>query len=89
MAATNDKQAALELEQAAFDSQLPELLQEHSLEFVVFRDRKPVGFFKTYDEAYNHALDTFGLDTVFLIAQVVEQDRMPASISWYAGVMFG
>jgi hypothetical protein len=89
MNATEPKLFALKVEQAAFDRLLPEMLEEHRGQFVVVHDQKPCGFFTTYDGAYAFALDTFGLDTVFLISEVIEPDNTPASISWHSGVMFG
>ena len=88
MSAQTPKLPALEAEQATFDHLLPELLKEHRGEFVVVYGQEPRGFFKTYNDAYSFALDSYGLDSVFLISEVVEHDNKPASISWSAGVMF-
>jgi hypothetical protein len=79
----------LQAEQHAFNEHLEGMLAEHPNEFVVFHDGKVAGFFKTYDEAYGFALDSYGLDAVFLISQVIRRDTQPASVSWQAGVMFG
>jgi hypothetical protein len=79
----------IQSEQNAFDQQLPQMLEEHPGEFVVFHGGKPLGFFSAYDQAYSFALDELGLDEVFLVSQVISRDAQPASISWYAGVMFG
>ena len=79
----------LRIEQDAFISLLPKMLDEHPGQFTVFHAGEPAGFFRTYDEAYGFALKTFGLDTPFLVSQVIPPDTAPASLSWYAGVMFG
>jgi len=83
------RQGLLAKEQAAFDQLLPAMLLEHPNEFVVFHGGRPEGYFPTYDAAYAFALDTFGLDAVVLVAEVRERSSAPASISWYAGAMFG
>jgi hypothetical protein len=86
---TPERLNLLRVEQSAFDEQLEGMLAEHPNEFAVFHGGKAAGFFLTYDEAYAFALDTFGLDGAFLISQVIRRDTQPASLSWYAGVMFG
>jgi hypothetical protein len=89
MNATPSKLSALEVEQAAFDRLLPKMLEEHRGQFVVVYGQESRGFFTAYDDAYEFALNNFGLDTVFLISEVIERDSTPASLSWHSGVMFG
>lgn len=79
----------LEQEQAAFDAQLEKLLAEHKGEFVLFKDGKPVQFFKRHEDAYAAGLDLYGLDRFFLVAPIEHPDPGPVSISWEAGVLFG
>ena len=79
----------LQEEQAAFDSQLPDLLREHRGQFILFKDGHPVGFFADHGSAYAAGLERFGLDAVFLVAPVEPPRRQPISFSWQAGVMFG
>jgi hypothetical protein len=86
---TPDRLDLLQVEQNAFDKSLEGMLADHPNEFVVFHGGEPVAYFKTYDEAYGFALDTYGLDAVFLVSQVIRRDTQPASLSWYSGVMFG
>jgi len=76
-------------EQAAFDSQLDELLRAHPGKYVLFRNGKPIAFFDDYPSAYAAALREFGLGPVFLIAPIVKPNPQPVSISWEAGVMLG
>lgn len=79
---------ALHREQDAFDSQLPQMLPHHSGEYVVFKDGKPAGFFPTYQDAYEAALDSYGLDGTFLVSEVAERPIQSVSIAWDHGVMF-
>jgi hypothetical protein len=86
---STERKDLLQVEQSAFDQQLESMLTEHADQFVVFQGGRAAGFFPTYNEAYAYALDTYGLDAVFLISQVIRRDTQPASLSWYAGAMFG
>jgi hypothetical protein len=79
----------LQEEQAAFDSQLNDLLKEHRGEFVLFKDGRPVGFFEDHVSAYAAGLEKFGVGAVFLVAPVHPQSHQPISFAWEAGVMFG
>lgn len=81
--------STLEQEQAAFERALDELVEEHGGEFVVFKDCAPVAFFKDHRSAYEYGLDEYGLDEVFLVAEVLRRDPVPVSFSWQSGVMFG
>lgn len=78
----------LEREQAAFDSQLEEILKQHEGEFVLFKDGQPIDFFPAYDAAYRAGIDRFGLDQTFLVSDVKRRPPEITSISWQAGVMF-
>ena len=80
---------AVEREQAAFDARLDEMLREHPAEFVLFQGGKPVGFFPTYDEAYQAGLTAFGADSPFLVSEVKRRVPQTTSMAWEAGVMFG
>jgi hypothetical protein len=77
----------LEREQKAFDEQLDDMMREHEGEFVLFRDQRPVGFFASYNEAYQAGLDQFGLDDVYIVSEVKRRDSYATSITWAAGVM--
>lgn len=78
--------AELELEQAAFNAQLEEMLHEHQGEFVVFKGGRPVAFFGSYEEAYRAALDQFGPEETFLVSEVKRRMPQATSIAWEAGV---
>ena len=82
-----DRMKALQREQDAFDQRVAELLVEHQGEFLVFHKGAPVGFFETYNEAYQAGIDRLGLDEVYLIAKVEEKKPETASLSWQFGVL--
>jgi hypothetical protein len=77
----------LQREQDAFDAELPRLLPEHPGEFVIFKDKHPVAFFRSFDEAYGEALKRFGLDEIFLITQVAEPSPTSLSLTWDLAVL--
>lgn len=79
---------SIEREQRAFDAQLDTLLEEHNGEFVLFRNEKPVQFFKTYEEAYRAGLNLFGVDQAFFVSEVKRREPQTTSLAWEAGVMF-
>jgi len=77
----------LQVEQDAFDAALSDLMLDHKGEFVVFKDQKPVGFFKSFQAAYESGLRRFGLDSVFLVSPVGVQPNHSSSLSWDLGVL--
>ena len=76
----------LEEQQSAFDAQLDEMMRDHDGEFVLFRDGRPVEFFKSYNEAYQAGLDRFGLDEVYIVSEVKRRDHHATSVTWAAGM---
>lgn len=86
MSAIAQEVAELELEQAAFNAQLDEMLKEHAGEFVVFKGGRAVAFFAGYDEAYRAALERFGPDETFIVSEVKRRTPEVTSIAWEAGV---
>jgi hypothetical protein len=81
-------QDLLQREQDAFDASLADMLGEHEGAFVIFKDEHPVAFYDTLDQAYAEALHRFGLESVFLISQVVPRRPASVSLSWDLGVMY-
>ena len=79
----------LQEEQAAFEAQLDSLFGAHANEYVLFKGGKPVAFFPDHSTAYAAALERFGVDATFLIAQVRKTVPLPVSLSWEAGVLVG
>ncbi len=64
------------------------MLKDHAGEFVVIHDGSVVGFYSSYQAAYEDALKRFGVDEVFLVSEVKKRSPEPVSISWQTGVMF-
>jgi hypothetical protein len=85
---THDDFASLQAEQEAFDKALDALMEEHAGQFVVFKDRKVVGFFPTYLDAYRAGVERFGADAVFLLSEVRVKAPETPSVSWCSGAMF-
>jgi hypothetical protein len=79
----------LQEEQDAFDAMLDELIVDHIGQFALFRDKRPVGFFPDYNDAYRAGLAKFGTDGVFLVSEVKKREKETPSISWSTGAMFG
>jgi len=89
MTTSKNSQSAIEAEQAAFDSQLDELMKEHAGQFALFHAGKPAGFFQTFEQAYRGGLERFGVDGVFLVSEVRKRGPEVSSISWLTGAMSG
>ena len=79
----------LRREQEAFERLLSQLLEEHRGEYAVFRDGKPIGFYRSREVAYREALDCCGLDAVFLVSEVTETVTESVSVTWEFGLMSG
>jgi hypothetical protein len=79
----------LRQEQEAFERQLDALLTDHEGQYVVFQGGKVVAFFDDHESAYAAALDRFGPDATFVVAQIRKSPPQPVSVAWDAGVMFG
>jgi microcompartment protein CcmL/EutN len=77
-------------EKAAFERELPTLMQEHAGEFVVFFRGSCHGIFASFEAAYQAALEQFGSTAEFLVSRI-EIPGAPEAVSMalYAGVMFG
>lgn len=79
----------LRANQVAFDAALPQLLEEHSGEIVVFANGELWKLFGRYETAYRDALAEFGTEGHFLLSEVKERPAMPVSFSLDAGLLFG
>ncbi len=86
---TTESIARLRQEQDAFEKLLPELLKEHRGEYAVFRECKPVGFYRSREVAYRAGLASCGLDGVFLVSEVTESESDVVSVVWEFGLMSG
>lgn len=69
MAAAAHPAASLEENIAAYNEMRQELEDNHFGEWVVFYDRRLVGFFPTYSDAADRAMEAFD-DDPYLIRQV-------------------
>ena len=75
-----DRLERLARERGAFESEREALLASHAGEFVVFKDRKVVLFDGTFQGAYEQAVDRFGIDDVFFLAEVRPKVQQPPFI---------
>ena len=75
---------ALEREIAAYERDLPELLENFSGKYVVYHDDRRLGSYDSFENAANAAVAAFGMGP-FLIRQVRPEQPvmpMPASIAY-------
>lgn len=68
------RKASLEQELAWYESNKAEWLNTHLGKFALVGKKKAVGFYSTYEAAFEAGLDEFGIGTDFLIKQVVEHE---------------
>jgi hypothetical protein len=59
-----------------YEKNKPKWLREEANQFVVICADDVAGFFPTFTQAYEAALRRFGVDRLFLIKQVLPQDRI-------------
>ena len=68
------REACLEQELAWYESNKAEWLNAHLGEFALVGKKRAVGFYPTYEAAFEAGLEAFGIGTDFLIKQVVEHE---------------
>ncbi len=51
-----------------------EWLKEHRGQYVVVKDNTVLDFFPTFEAAYRAGADTWGINTDFLVKQIVEHE---------------
>jgi len=73
-------------ESARFRAALPLLLDRYPEKWVVFKDGEVQRVFDDEETAFVEAVRTYGIDTGFVIAQVIED---PGPIPITAGIYFG
>ncbi len=66
---------ALEIELAYFERHRAQWLSDHPGEFVLIKEEECVGFFDTFDAAYEAGVGKWGVVT-FLIKEVLGEDRI-------------
>lgn len=71
---TQKSKASLAEELSWYESNKSTWLDSHADEFVLIGGKKTVGFFASYEKAFEAGLGAFGLGTDFLIKQVVEHE---------------
>jgi hypothetical protein len=71
---TEKPKAALQQELDCYASNKAEWLNAHPGEFALVGKKRAVGFYPTYEAAFEAGLEEFGIGTDFLIKQVVEHD---------------
>jgi len=71
---TAKTKASLSDELSWYESNKSAWLGPHSGEFVLIGGKDTIGFFPSYEKAFEAGLETFGIGTDFLIKQVVEHE---------------
>jgi hypothetical protein len=61
-------------ELSLYESHKSEWLKSHSGKFVLISHKTPAGFYSSYEMAFEVGLEKFGINSDFLIKQVVEQE---------------
>jgi hypothetical protein len=64
----------LQQELAWYESNKAEWLNTHLGKFALVGKKRAVGFYPTYEAAFEAGLEEFGIGTAFLIKQVVEHE---------------
>lgn len=71
---SSEKESVLEREIAAFEEQLPSMLEEHRGKYVVFHGDNNLGYWHCQADAINAAYKKLG-NVPFLVERVSEYDR--------------
>lgn len=69
-----ENKSSLQGELSWYESNKAGWLSTHLGEFALVGNKAAVGFFPTYEAAFEAGLKTFGIGTDFLIKQVVEHE---------------
>ena len=72
MASTEDVRLAKELEYYALHKE--EWLKVHREQYVVIKEETLLNFFPTFEDAYQAGAGTWGINTDFLVKQIVEHE---------------
>lgn len=70
----HEHKPSLEEELSWYESNKAEWLNSHLGEFALVGKKRAVGFYPTYEAAFEAGLEAFGIGTDFLIKQVVEHE---------------
>jgi hypothetical protein len=69
-----DQQARLAVELEYFFHRKAEWLAHKSGQYVVIKDSTPLGFYRTFEAAYRAGAGAYGLETDFLVKQILEYE---------------
>lgn len=72
MAADQRTRLAIELEY--FSQHKSEWLAHNNGQYVVIKDITPLGFYQTFEAAYRAGAGTYGIETDFLVKQILEYE---------------
>ena len=64
----------LSVELDLYETHKAEWLNNHGGEFVVIKDKSPLGFFPEFQAAYRAGVEQYGMDADFLVKRVVAQE---------------
>jgi hypothetical protein len=71
---TIEQQARLAVELEYFSRHKSEWLQHKTGQYVVIKENEPLGFYPNFEAAYREGAATFGLETDFLVKQILEHE---------------
>ena len=69
-----DHQARLATELEYFSQHKGEWLAHNGGQYVVIKDATPLGFYQTFEAAYRAGAGAYGLETDFLVKQILEYE---------------
>jgi hypothetical protein len=72
MAAAEQARLATELE--FYGLHKPDWLRQHPREYVVIGGARVLGFYESFETAYRAGADAFGMNTDFLVKQILEHE---------------
>jgi hypothetical protein len=68
------ERAGLDRELAYYAQHKQEWLVRESGKYVVIKENSVLGFYRNFEAAYRAGATTYGIDTDFLVKQIVEQE---------------
>jgi hypothetical protein len=69
-----DQQARLAVELKYFSQSKAEWLAHKTGQYVVIKDSTPLGFYQTFEAAHRAGARAFGIETDFLVKQILEYE---------------
>jgi hypothetical protein len=71
---TAEQQARLAVELQYFSMHKSEWLASRASQYVVIKENQPLGFYPTFESAYRAGAVSYGLETDFLVKQILEYE---------------